>query len=202
MKIIDIEGIDGSGGETQKMKLRDFLKSRKMNPFVISYPDYEGPFGGKIREFLDGRIEYSAEEQFSLYTADMIKDEYNIRGALHHGRVVIRESGPNRTCAYQVATGFDLEKALAYQKKVQMLADLVVFIDIDPEIGLKRKRGDNEEPDRFEKNLEFLRKVRGVYKNLCDKGELGKKFVIVDGTKPIDEVHREIVKHVEHVLES
>ena len=75
MFIVDIDGIDGSGGETQKIKLRDWLKSRKMNPFVVSYPHYEGPFGGKIRNFLDRKLELSAEEQFNLYSSDMVKDE-------------------------------------------------------------------------------------------------------------------------------
>lgn len=202
MFIVDIDGIDGSGGETQKIKLRDYLKSRKMNPFVVSYPHYEGPFGGKIRNFLDGKMELSAEEQFNLYSSDMVKDEYAIRGALHDGRIVVRESGPNRTCAYQVAAGYDLEKALNYQQKVQLLADLVVFIDISPEEGIRRKRGDNESPDRFEKDIAFLGKVREIYHGLVDRGILGKKYILIDGAKPIEEVHKEIVSNIEGLVGS
>lgn len=200
--VIDIDGIDGSGGETQKIKLRDYLKSKKMNPFIKSYPDYESPFGGIIRDFLDGKIELTAEEQFAIFAADMVKNKYDFEGAIGHDRIVVRESGPNRTCAYQVAAGYDLEKATSFQKKVQRLADLVLFIDIPPEVGLRRKKSDNESPDRFEKNMEFLRKVRSVYTDLVKSGGLGKKYVVIDGTKSIEDVHKEIVKHVEEVLSS
>lgn len=200
MKIIDIESIDGGGGETQKIKLRDWLKSMKMNPFVVSYPDYQGPFGEKIRNFLDGKIDHTPEEQFALFSADMIKDDHKITAAVANGRVVVRESGPNRTCAYQGAAGHDLKKMLDFQKKMQKLADLVIYIDIPAEESARRKAGDRESPDRFERDREFLEKVRSIYRDLCAKGELGKKYVIIDGTKPIDEIEKEIRGNVKEML--
>ena len=198
--IVDIDGIDGSGGETQKIKIRDYLKSKKMNPFVVSYPDYQGPFGGKIRDFLDHKTDLDAEQQFYLYSSDMMKDEYNIKGALDSGRIVIRESGPNRTCAYQVTAGYSLEKALQYQKQNQLIADLVIFMDITPEEGLRRKMKDNEAPDKFEEDNSFLGKVSSTYKEIINRGDLGKKYVTIDGTKSIDEIHKEIVRNIEDVL--
>lgn len=199
-KIVDIEAIDGGGGETQKIKLRDYLKSRKLNPFVISYPDYQGPFGEKLRNFLDHKVNYTAEEQFFLFSADMIKDEDKLTAAVQNGRIVVRESGPNRTCAYQSAGGYDLEKMVGYQKKFQVPADLVIYIDITPEEGVRRKMGDNEAPDRFEKDMRYLSSVREAYQNLCKRGELGKKYVIIDGMKSIEQVHGEIVRNVESLL--
>jgi len=199
-KIIDIEAIDGGGGETQKIRLRDWLKSMRLNPFVVSYPDYQGPFGEKIRDFLDGKTDHTPEEQFALFSADMIKDDHSITAAIANGRVVVRESGPNRTCAYQAAAGHDLESMLGFQKKMQKIADLVIYIDISPEEGARRKAGDNESPDRFEKDREFLGKVRGVYKELCRRGELGKKYIVIDGTRSIDDVQGEIRSSVEELL--
>lgn len=198
--IVDLEAIDGGGGETQKIRLRDWLKSMRLNPSVISYPDYQGPFGEKIRNFLDGKMELTGEEQFILYSSDMVKDEHKLTAAVAGGRVVVRERGPNTTCAYQCAAGHDMGKMLAHQRKVQKMADLVIYIDIPTEESRRRKAGDNEAPDRFERDMSFLEKVRSNFKWLSEGGHLGKRYVVVDGTRSIDEVQAEIQRHVADLI--
>lgn len=198
--IIDLEAIDGGGGETQKIRLRDWLKSMKLNPLVMSYPDYQGPFGEKVRNFLDGKMELNGEEQFILYSSDMVKDDHTLTAAVASGRVVIRERGPNTTCAYQAASGHDMQRMLAHQKKVQQMADLVIFIDIPAAESRRRKAGDKEAPDRFEKDMAFLEKVRSNFHWLCDGRHLGGRYVVIDGTKSIDDVHAEIQGHVSEML--
>lgn len=194
--LIDIEGIDASGGETHTGKLRDFLKSMKLNPMVFSYPDYNSAFGEKIRDFLDKKLELTPEEQFAVYSSDMLKDEHLKRSGIERGRVIIRNRGPNTTCAYQSAAGYDFESAVKYQKKVQLLADLVILIDIPPEESLRRKKGDSEELDRFESDMKYLAKVRENFHNLCGNKLLGKDYVIVNGSRPIEEVQNEIREKV------
>lgn len=194
--LIDIEGIDASGGETHTGKLRDFLKSMKLNPMVFSYPDYNNAFGEKIRDFLDKKIELTPEEQFAVYSSDMLKDEHLKRSGIEKGRLIIRNRGPNTTCAYQCAAGYGFENAIKYQKKMQMLADLVVFIDIPPEESIRRKKGDQESLDRFESDLKYLAKVRENFHRLSKEKLLGKDYVIIDGTKPVQEVHNEIREKV------
>ncbi len=198
--LIDLDGIDGSGGETQKIKLRDYLKSIKKNPSILSYPNYDSPLGGKIRDFLDKKIELTSEEQFYMFAIDMLKDNYKILGAIKDSRIVIRESGPNRTCAYQCSLGFPIKKAISFQKKVQKIADLVIFMDIPSEESLKRKIKDNETLDRFEENKNFQNNVRNTYLDLMKTKELGKKYIKIDGTKSIKEVHKDIVEEVNKLI--
>jgi len=67
--------------------------------------------------------------------------------------------------------------------------DLVIFYDLDPKVGMKRKAG-HKDSDRYDvKKVNFHRKVRMSYRQLGKK--MGRKWKTVDASKSIDEVHQE-----------
>jgi thymidylate kinase len=84
---------------------------------------------------------------------------------------------------------------LEYYKRFELpVPDLVVLVDISPEESLRRKH--TIKNDRYEENLEFLRKVREKYLQLCRQKVFAKEWVVVDGERPLSKVARDIERIV------
>jgi thymidylate kinase len=72
-------------------------------------------------------------------------------------------------------------------------ADAIIFIDIKPETSMDRKIKEHGKLDKYEKDLEFLKKVREFYMKEIKKNVLG-KWIVIDGEKSKKEIHEEILK--------
>ena len=57
-----IEGVDGSGKETQTKLLYERLKSEGKNPIRISFPDYESASSYAVKLYLDGQFGQNAND--------------------------------------------------------------------------------------------------------------------------------------------
>ena len=79
---IVIEGIDGSGGETQSKKLVEFLEAKGREVVTLTYPNPESPIGKILYDFLDKRIELKPDVQAALYVADFALDREKIADAI------------------------------------------------------------------------------------------------------------------------
>jgi len=192
-----IEGIDGAGGETQSKLLKQFLEKKGKKVELVKYPDYEGPIGKLIHDFLHKKFDISSEVQFCLYASDMVKDKEKIKKALKEGKIVIADRYLTSTLAYQTLKGFPLDKGLEFAKLFELLTpDLVIFIEISPETSIKRKFKEKNNLDRHEANKDFLRKVNESYHNLIENKIFAKEWIVIDGEKPIEEVAKKIQKIV------
>lgn len=69
-KIIVIEGIDGSGKETQSKLLLDFLKKEGYKTMMKSFPDYQNYSSKPIKRLLTGEIKPDIYQAASLYAMD------------------------------------------------------------------------------------------------------------------------------------
>lgn len=192
-----IEGIDGAGGETQSKLLKQFLEEKGKEVELIKYPDYEGPIGKLIHDFLHKKFDISPEVQFCLYATDMVKDRERIEKALREGKIVIADRYLTSTLAYQTLQGFPLEKGLEFAKFFGLpTPDLAIFLEITPETSIKRKFKEKNDLDRHESDKDFLRKVNESYRNLIENKIFAKEWVVIDGEKPIEEVAKEVQKIV------
>lgn len=68
MKLIVIEGLDGSGKATQTAILAQQLQKRGIPVKTVSFPDYEKPWSCLVRMYLDGEFG-SRPEDVSAYAA-------------------------------------------------------------------------------------------------------------------------------------
>lgn len=195
---IVIEGIDGAGCETQgKNLLKMILKDRSCRdrcrpvPTLIKYPDYERNVGKIIKEFLYQNKDLTAEQQFLLYTMQFIMDSQMIAEKRKNG-ILIADRYFTTTLCYQTLEGIDLKMALDYAKNFKIqVPDLVFYLDVDPEIAIKRKFGEQKEKNRREKDFDFIRKTYQQYKYLIEN-QIWTKWIKIDGNKKIDEVTKEI----------
>jgi len=191
---IVFEGIDGAGTETQSNLLIKFLNKNEKEAELIKYPDYEGPIGQLIQDFLHKKFNFSPDVQFSLYATDMLKDRERILKALKDGKIVIADRYFTSTLAYQSITqGFPLDKGIKFAEIFDLpKPDLVIFLDISPDTSVRRKFKEKKTLDRHESDKDFLGRVRESYFNLIKNEVFAKKWIVINGEKTIEEVETEI----------
>lgn len=188
---IVIEGIDGAGCETQGKNLVKMLQDAGIKTSLIKYPDYERNVGRIIKEFLYQNKDLSAEQQFLLYTMQFVMDSSMILEK-RKNEILIADRYFTTTLCYQTLEGIDLKMALEYAKNFKIeVPDVVFYLNVDPDVAISRKRGENKEKNRREKDFEFIKKTHKQYDYLV-KNQVWTKWVNIDGDKSIDEITKNI----------
>jgi dTMP kinase len=196
-KFIVIEGIDGAGGETQTKLLFNYLKKKRKPVEKLSYPDYQGPIGKLIHQFLHRKYDFSPEVQFLLYSTDFLKDKEKIKMWLERGKFIIADRYFTTTLAYQGLKGFQLKEALKFAEIFALpKPNLIVYLKISPETSIKRKLKEKKNLDRHEANKKFLSKLTNFYKELI-KNQIFGEWIIINGERSIEEVSEEIKKLID-----
>ncbi|MDX9746489.1 MAG: dTMP kinase [Syntrophales bacterium] len=204
---ITFEGGEGSGKTTQVRQAGEFLRQRGI-PFLLTEEPGGTSLGLKIRELLLQRhaISISALAELLLFEASRCQHvETVIRPALRAGKVVLCDRYTDATIAYQ---GFgrslcpDRIRFLNDLATDSLKPDWTFLLDVPAETGLARaiQRMNLEEhlpkEDRFEQEtLAFHQRVRDGYRTLAQAEP--KRFIVLDGTKPVDELHQEICSRIE-----
>ena len=206
-RFITFEGIEGCGKTTQIKLAGEYLKQRSI-PCIITEEPGGTPIGTRIREILLNKGawgEINSEAELLLFSAarsQHVRDV--IIPALKEGTVVLCDRYYDATIAYQgFGRGLDTDfiKILNDFSSAHLKPDLTLLFDLPVEIGLKRamdrisriKEGKAE--DRFEnEKLEFHRKVREGYLILARDDH--KRFRIIDSTRNIESIHRDVCAHL------
>ena len=195
---IVIEGIDGAGCETQGKNLIKMLKEKGlMNqaPTLIKYPDYDRNVGKIIREFLYQNKNLTPEQQFLLYTMQFVMDKKMI-GERRKNEILIADRYFSTTLCYQTLEGIDMKMALDYAKNFQIeVPDAIFYLNVDPDVAIKRKHGEDKEKNFREKDFDFIRKTHGQYQMLVDQ-QVWTKWINIDGNKGIDEITKNIYNEI------
>jgi len=194
-KLIVLEGIDKAGKETQANKLLEYLNSKGIPSVKFEEPS-QNVFGHLIRDFLDRKIDIKSGKALSLlYTADRYEHlKSEVIPALESGKTVILDRYFYSTIVYESVL-FDQDTVwLREINKFAVKPDLVIFVDIEPELSVDRAMKMGEQ-DRFER-LDFQQKVREAYLTLAREDG----FKVVDGSKSENEVHEEIKRIIDLVI--
>ncbi len=197
---IVIEGGEGTGKDAQI----DLLKKVYADRDVVFTREPGGTeIGEKIRELLLSKTssKMSAETELLLFLgarAQIVREI--IAPALCAGKMVISNRFGLSTAAYQI---YGRER-LYYEKFLQEVSDVVVqasmpdlyiLIDVDPKIGLARVASRAKENDRFDdEKISFHSRVRQGYLESVKKT---KNYVIINGEKSIEDIHKEILEIIE-----
>lgn len=192
-RLIVIEGIDGAGGEVQSKRLCEFLRKKGIPAERLTFPDYSGPIGRLIHEYLHKKYDFSTKVQFLLYFSDYLKDQAKIKELLKQGKTIVCDRYFTSILAYQ--EGFPEEKALKIAELFGIQKpDMIIYLRVSPDTSIKRKQGEKAgDLDRNEGNKPLLVKVSRRYEDLI-KRQVFCKWVPVDGEKPIEDVFEEIKK--------
>jgi len=196
------EGIDGSGKTTQLRRLAVRLEDTGLS--VVSTRE---PGGTRMAEairalLLDSKSEVDARAELLLFGAARAAHVAQIiRPALESSQWVLSDRFGDSSEAYQGALDLDADfiRAMNHFATGELLPKRTFFLDVSPEVGFERRRENGE--DRIEaRGLEFLAKVRANYLEIAAREP--DRFVVLDGTLPIDELGELIWDDVEAFLVS
>jgi dTMP kinase len=186
-----VEGLDGCGKTTQaKLLVR---RLRRTYDAVYTAEPSSGKIGKFIKKHcLHGERRSSGVVETLLFAADRFEHvENTVLPALQKGKIVVSDRYVYSSLAYQGATGLDLEWIWKINEHA-IRPDLAIFIDVRPETVVQRLKPKKSVME----NLETQRKVREIYVEFVEKGDL----VRVDGNKSQKEVAGDIATVVQGFL--
>lgn len=178
---IVFEGGEGSGKSTASAAIAARL--RTSGTTVVHTRE---PGGTRAGELVRGLLHEDLSpwaELFAFLVARAQLVETVIRPALARGETVICDRFEQSTFAYQVhARGLDetAVRAANHAATGGLQPGLVVYLDIDPEVGLRRKLGEAEAIRTGLEGLAFHRKVREGY--LAQAVADPARWLVVDAT--------------------
>jgi dTMP kinase len=197
---VTFEGPDGSGKTTQIRLLRAYLEE-KGYPICQTREPGGTSIGDQIRQVLHDttNVEMQATTEILLYSASRAQlVEEVIRPALARSQIVLCDRYAESTLAYQ---GYGRQLDLGILQAITAFAtgglqpDLIVYLDISVEEGLRRKRRAHEiEEDEWnrmdQQAVNFYRRVRQGYLRLA--GEEPTRWLIVDARQPVEAIQESI----------
>ena len=196
---ITFEGADGCGKTTQMKLLAEYLKQQGKDVILTREPGGKG-LGEKVREILlnyDGPVSDRCES--FLFLADRAQNiDIIVNPAVEDGKIVLCDRHIDSTVAYQgYGRGLDIERI----NKLNDIAtngkkpDLTFVFDIDVETSMKRV---GKEKDRMESaGIDFHNRVRKGYLELAKQEP--QRIKVLDATKSIEEIHKNVVEIFENI---
>lgn len=187
--LVAIEGIDGAGKTTQAARLGEALAKLGIEVVRTKEPT-DGPWGRRLRaSAASGRL--SPDEELNAFLEDRRQHVAElILPALARGAAVIVDRYYFSTAAYQGARGRDPDELLRLNESFAPPPDLLVLIEVAPEVGVERIRARGDRGNLFE-GLADLARSAAIFARLDRPYRLA-----LDGRRSIDELAQEIERAV------
>ena len=190
---IAFEGVDGAGKSTQVRLLGEHLERGGREVVVCREPGGTG-LGEELRRILldPGSGDLQPEVEVLLFMAARAQlCNKVIRPELESGKVVISDRFLWSSVVYQgVVGGLGVEEVLSIGRVATrgLLPDLTFLVDLDPAAS----HSGLDDGDRMEsRGIEFQRRVREGFLTLAE--EFQDKFILVDGSASIEQVHQQVL---------
>lgn len=197
---ITFEGIDLSGKSTQIKLLKNYLENNNKKVITVREPGGT-QISEKIRDILLDKVHLKMEylTEFLLFSASRQQlTKEIILPYLKKKYFVLSDRYYDSSTAYQ---GYGGMLDLSMIKKINKIAtdglvpDLTFLINISIDECIKRKKLMRKKEDRIEqKKISYYKKVISGYLKIADNNN--RRFVVIDGSKSIDEIHKEIILRV------
>jgi len=195
---ITLEGPEGSGKSSQLPLLADWLRQQDYQVFTTREPG--GTFiGDQIRSVL-GNLENTAMQPrteillFLAARAQLVEEV--MRPMLEKGTIIICDRYADSTLAYQgYGHGVDLVtlKKLLDFATGGLYPDLILYLDIDVQAGLDRRKKSGGEWNRLDAYaLAFHRRVRQGYLTMADADP--DRWIKIDASGSFKEVQQAMQK--------
>jgi dTMP kinase len=200
---IAFEGIDGSGKSTQVKLLSDSLEKAGHKIYTTFEPT-DSPIGKMIRDIFNHRQEADHRTIAGLFVADRLDHLLNksngILKKMEDGYTVITDRYYFSSYAYHGAH-MPLDWVIdANSLSADLLRpDINIFIDISPEISLKRIADSRSSMELFE-TLDNLRQVKDKYYEAIEKLNTQERVFITDGNRPPEAIFSDIWNEISSMI--
>lgn len=197
---ITLEGPEGSGKTSHIPYLVEYFRERGRVIFPTREPGGTS-IGEQIREILHDlkNTEMHPRTETLLYQAARAQFvEQVIRPRLALGEIVLSDRYYDSTLAYQ-GYGHQQEleqvRALVHYATGGLVPDLTILLDVDVEIGLKRKQKADEWNRLDAYTVDFHRRVRAGYLEMAGQDPV--RWHVVDASRDWQSMQEELRKAIE-----
>jgi dTMP kinase len=196
---IAFEGIDGSGKSTQVKLLTQKLEAEGHKVYATFEPT-DSPIGTMIRDIFSRRMEADHKTIAGLFVADRLHHLLNrsngILKMMDEGYTVITDRYYLSSYAYH-GTHIPLDWVIQSNSLSADLLrpDLNVYIDISPEVSMKRLNSNRASLEIFE-TLENLKAVSSKYEEVLELLKDEEKIVRIDGNRETEMIAADIWKSI------
>ena len=201
---ITLEGPEGSGKTSHIPPLVEYLREKGHVVFPTREPGGTS-ISEQIREVIHDlkNVEMHPRTETLLYQAARAQIvEQVIKPRLQAGEIVISDRYYDSTIAYQGyghQQGLEQVRALVKYATGGLVPDLTVLLNVDVEVGLRRKKKNGVEWNRMDAHeVEFYRRVHAGYLQMAQE-EPG-RWAVVDAGQEWKSVQEELKKLVEAKL--
>lgn len=203
---ITIEGPEGSGKSSAIKQVVEML-TKDGHEVVLTREPGGTPISEEIRNvILDKKnVNMDPWTEALLYAASRRQHLVEkVWPLTKRGAIVISDRFLDSSLAYQGgARGLGIDKIL----EANMFAtegcypDITLLFDIDPRVGLERiAKNKNREVNRLDlEKIEFHQNVRNTFLDLAKR--FSNRYVIIDASKPLDEVVKNVYKVIKSRLD-
>lgn len=210
-RLIVIDGLDGSGKQTQAKRLCERLTAEGFSVRTLSFPDYQSDSSALVKMYLEGRLGSSPDDvnayaASSFYAVDRVASYINDwRADCERCDYIIADRYTTSNIIHQMSKLpegerdayidwlFDYE----YCRLELPAPDLVMFLDVTPAVSQRllreRYHGDESKKDIHEKAVDYLARCRESAVYACEK--LNWRVVHCDDgsqMRTIDDISEEI----------
>ena len=192
---VTFEGIDGSGKTTQARLLAERLEREGVDVVLTREPGGT-PLGEAVRDLVLHGEHVAPWAEVALYAAARAQHvDQVIRPALERGATVVCDRYVDSSAAYQGGArrlGVDTVLELNLTVVGGLMPDRTVLVEISPETAAARVGGSG---DRIERDgVALWARAAEAYRDLALRDR--RRYVVVDGTRPVDDLAEEIHGHL------
>ncbi|MFN6566473.1 dTMP kinase [Dendronalium sp. ChiSLP03b] len=196
-RFIVFEGVEGCGKTSQMQLCCQWLQSNGI-PVAVTREPGGTELGLELRRLLLEKSEdkpVAEVTELLLYAADRSQHvAQELKPNLAAGKYILCDRYTDSTIAYQGygrGLNMSLIEQLNHIATGGLESDLTIWLDVDVEVGLARKRGSEAELDRIEQEaIAFHRRVQQGYAELA--ASYPSRIVRVDGSFSKEAVQQKI----------
>jgi len=202
---ISLEGNEGAGKSSIAKMASQYLNSKGLEVITSREPggiaiaeQIRAVILDKNNTMMDGRTE-------ALLYAAARRQHYieKISPSLLEGKTIICDRFIDSSLAYQgYARGIGINEILSINEFAveNVFPDLTLYLDVDPELGLKRIReNENREINRLDlESISFHQKVREGYLEVINR--FPNRIIKINANEQLDVVFEEVKRVFDHFL--
>jgi dTMP kinase len=201
---IAFEGGDGAGKSTQAARLAAALESRGYTVLRTREPGGT-PVGEKLRSLVldHGNGHIDANTEALIFAASRAAHATQvIRPALSRGEIVLTDRYIDSSVAYQGAgrnLGLQAVRSLNEWATSGLQPHLTVLLDVDPQLGRRRRTAGQAAEDRLESEAdEFHTRIREAFLALA--AGRPERYLVLPAHLPVGELAGQILARVDALL--
>jgi len=209
-KLIVVDGTDGSGKTTQVKLLFNYLKQQNVPVETMDFPRYENVYGKIVKAILTSQ--WGQRLSPYLVALPFAMDRRAARGKilewLKIGKVIIVDRYVTSSVAHQGAKleGKKREKLMKWIENLEygfnqlVKEDLVIFLSLPFQASqklIKQRLKNKGKRDLVDVDVEYQRKVAGVYNQMAKKNKHWRAIKCVDVKGKLlsrQTIHKKVVK--------